>query len=273
VADLYGRADKPEWAGTERARVPPAPATCPPAAPDCEFLAGRFLAAIEAAGGREDARSLYWRTRAYNALATAAFTTLETLPPSVQVHLVRAAVDRDQGRPLEAIPELKKALALRPGDAGIEQELAAALYETRNLDEALPLLARLAGPPATAPVDLAFFYGDALLQAQQVDKALPYLTAAAAREPGAAVIRQSLGRALLQGGDAAAALPHLEAGAKGDDPESDGAAHYQLAQAYQRLGRAADAKVALAEYRRRQQARQADTTPSAPQPSAGLTPP
>ena len=86
-------------------------------------------------------------------------------------------------------------------------------------------------------------------------------------------MRASLGRALLQAGDAAAALPHLEAAAAADDPESDGTAHYQLAQAYQRLGRADQARVALAEYQKRQAALRAETAPPAAQGGQELTPP
>ena len=88
-------------------------------------------------------------------------------------------------------------------------------------------------------------------------------------------MRASLGRALLQSGDAAAALPHLlaAAAAAADDPHSDGAAHYQLAQAYQRLGRADQARVALAEYQKRQAAVKADTPPPAAQSGQELTPP
>jgi predicted Zn-dependent protease len=86
-------------------------------------------------------------------------------------------------------------------------------------------------------------------------------------------VRASLGRALLQSGDAAAALPHLQAAAKADDPESDGAIHYQLAQVYQRLGRAADAKAALAEYQKRQAAHPSNAPPAPGAPRPGLTPP
>jgi predicted Zn-dependent protease len=258
IVALYEQAGEADKATEVRARLKPPPATCPPAAPDCEFLAGRYLASVDAAGRTADAPSLYWRTRAFNALATEAFATLDSLPPSAEVHMVRAAIDRDQGRILDAVTEFKAALALRPGDRAIEEELASALYEARNLEEALPLLARLAGPPESAPADLAFFYGDALLQAQQVDKALPYLRAAHIRQPDAAVVRGSLGRALLVGGDAAAALPHLQAAAAAEPRDSDGAVHYQLAQAYQRLGRAAEAKAALAEYQKRQAAQAAD---------------
>ena len=47
-----------------------------------------------------------------------------TLPASAEVHVVLASVHRDQGRPIEAVLELKAALALRPGDRAIEEELA-----------------------------------------------------------------------------------------------------------------------------------------------------
>ena len=273
VAELYERAGQREWASAERAKAAARPKDCAARAAECAYLAGKYLEAVTATEGRADAASLYWTTRAYNTLATEAFAKLDTLPPSAEVHVVLASVHRDQGRPTEAVPELKAALALRPGDRAIEEELASALYESRNLEEALPLLARLTGPPATARTDLAFFYGDALLQAQQVETALPYLKAAAAGQPDAVVVRASLGRALLQAGDATGALPHLEAAAAGDDPQSDGTAHYQLAQAYQRLGRTDRAKAALAEYQKRQAAVQASTAPAATDSAPTLTPP
>lgn len=271
IADLYDRAGKTEWAMAERAKAAARPRDCSVHAAECAYLAGKYLDVVAATDRKQDAASLYWTTRAYNALATDAFAMLDTLPPSAEVHVVLASVHRDQGRPTEAVPELKAALKLRPGDRAIEEELATALYESRNLDEALPLLARLAGPPRTARTDLAFFYGDALLQAQQVDAALPYLKAAAAAQPDALAVRASLGRALLQSGDAVAALPHLEAAAAGEDPEGDGATHYQLAQAYQRLGRADAARAALAEYQKRQAAVQAPVPAQTAAPE--LTPP
>ena len=273
IADLYERAGKTEWAAAERAKAATRSRDCAKRVAECDYLAGNYLDAVSATDHRADAPSLYWRTRAYNALATQAFATLDTLPPSSEVHVVRASVHRDQGRPTEAVPELKAALALMPGDRAIEEELAGALYESRNLDEALPLLARLTGPAKTARTDMAFFYGDALLQAQQVETALPYLKAAAAGQPDAVVVRASLGRALLQAGDAAAALPHLEAAAAADDPQSDGTAQYQLAQAYQRLGRREQAQTALAEYQKRQAALKTATAQPASQSGQELTPP
>lgn len=273
IAHLYELAGHPDWAATERTREPARAEACAAAAADCLFLAGRHDAAVKATLRAQDAQSLYWRIRALNALATQAFASLDALPASAEVHLVRAAIDRDQGRPLDAVPELKAALALRPGDREIEEELAVALYESKNLEEALPLLERLAGAPGRAEPEWAFFYGDALLQGQQVERALPYLEAAAAKRPDAPAVRASLGRALLQSGDATAALPHLQAAAKGDEGDSDGAVHYQLAQAYQRLGRTADARSALAEYQKRQQAATPDVPATSDEPAPSLTPP
>ena len=82
---------------------------------ECGYLAGSYLDVVKVTEGRADAHSLYWATRAYNALATEAFATLETLPASAEVHVVLASIHRDQGRPTEAVAELKAALTLRPG--------------------------------------------------------------------------------------------------------------------------------------------------------------
>ena len=187
---------------------------------------------------RADAPSLYWTTRAYNALATEAFATLDTLPPSAEVHVVLASVHRDQGRPTEAVPELKAALALRPGDRAIEEELALGAVRIQESGRSAALAGTSCGLPRTARTDLAFFTATPCCRRSRWRPRCPTLKAAAAGQPEAIVVRASLGRALLQSGDAAAALPHLEAAAAGDDPQGDGATHYQLAQAYQRLGRA-----------------------------------
>ena len=125
IADLYERAGKARVGGGRaregRRRVR---ATARRSRPSAATWHGKYLDVVAAAEGRADAPSLYWATRAYNALATEAFATLETLPASAEVHVVLASVHRDQGRPTEAVPELKAALALRPGDRAIEEELA-----------------------------------------------------------------------------------------------------------------------------------------------------
>jgi Flp pilus assembly protein TadD len=78
----------------------------------------------------------------------------------------------------------------------------------------------------------------------------------------------ALGRALLQSGEAAQAVPHLE---KALPTDPDGSLHYQLAQAMQRTGNAERAKVLLAEYQKRSQA--ATPAPTTPADASAITPP
>jgi Flp pilus assembly protein TadD len=78
----------------------------------------------------------------------------------------------------------------------------------------------------------------------------------------------ALGRALLQSGEAAQAVPHLE---KALPTDPDGSLHYQLAQAMQRTGNAERARALLAEYQRRSQA--AAPAPATPADASVITPP
>ena len=69
-------------------------------------------------------------------------------------------------------------MKLEPGNPAIENALAEALLQAHDLDEAIPLLERLT---REQPADgsLLLMYGDALLQAQQLDRAIPILEQAA----------------------------------------------------------------------------------------------
>jgi predicted Zn-dependent protease len=93
-------------------------------------------------------------------------------------------------------------------------------------------------------------YGDALLESQQIERAIPVLERAVAAKGAPLSARASLGRAYVQVGRYEDALPHLSAAAKEDE---HGDTHYQLARAYQALGRTADAQKAMAEYQKRHQ--------------------
>ena len=88
-------------------------------------------------------------------------------------------------------------------------------------------------------------YGDTLLQAQKLERAIPPLEAAVKRDPSMIEARVSLARAYLQGGRSAEAIPHLEAALPTDE---DGSLHYQLARAYQATGQIERAKQMLAKY-------------------------
>ncbi len=163
--------------------------------------------------------------------------------------------------------EIRAALALQPGDPEIEDALAEALLRAHDLDEAIPLLERLTrAQPANA--SLLLMYGDALLQDRQVDRAIPTLEQVA-NVPGAPpTARALLGRAYVQAGKYQQAVPPLESAL---EPDDDGDVHYQLARAYQALGRTDDAQKALQEYQRRRPAQPTDA-PAEP-PNTTLTPP
>ena len=269
IADLYTRAGKPEWAATELQRTPPrTPARCASRQAECLFLEGKFREALRAARRVQSPVSLYWTIRAANAVASESVAHLETLPASVELHLIRAEIAQAQRRPPEAVKEIRAALELAPGDPAIETALAESLLRAGNAGEAAPLLERLAREHSEDP-SIAFLYGDALLLAQRIDEAIPALERAVQADPRALAPRAALGRAYVQAGRFEAALPHLEAAAAEDE---DGDVHYQLARAYQALQRTDAARDAMAEYQKRHQ-EQAPEEPAGGTADAELTPP
>lgn len=268
LAAVYAASGHADWAAVEQQLADQEKPACDAVPVACAYLNGKPADVIARTASATQATALYWRARAANDLAGHAFGTLEKLPPSVERFVVRAGIARDQGQPLEAAAQLREALALQPGDPGLERDLAGALYAARDFDAALPLLEKLHGMAPDAP-DLLVALGDALLQAQQVDRAVTLLTRAVTLQPSLTPAQATLGRALVQAGEHAKAVPHLE---KALATDHDGSVHYQLAQAMQRTGNPARAKVLLAEYQKRSAAA-APAAPVSPQEAATITPP
>ncbi len=267
LAQVYTASGHADWAAVERQRAEAEASPCGSLPVACAYLTGKLDDALARTATASQPAALYWRARAANDLAGQAFGRLERLPPSVERYVVRAGIARDQGQPLEAITQLREALKLAPNDPGLERELAGALYAARDLEAALPLLEKLHGMAPDAP-DLLVALGDALLQAQQVERAVALLKKAVAAAPGMLEGHAALGRALMRAGQASEAVPHLE---KALAIDADGSLHYQLAQAMQRTGDAARAKVLLAEYQKRSQA--AAPAPASPAEASTITPP
>jgi predicted Zn-dependent protease len=259
LARVYDASGHADWAAVEQKRAEEERPSCDAVPVACAYLAGRLEDVLSRTAAASQAAALYWRARAANDLAARSFDTLEKLPPSVERYVVRAGIARDQNQPLEAAAQLREALKLAPGDAGIERELAGALYAARDFEGALPLLEKLYGMAPDAP-DLQVALGEALLQAQQLDRAVSLLTKAVAAAPSMLQARASLGRALVQSGAFEQAIPHLE---KALAEDVDGSVHYQLAQAMQRTGNTERAKTILAEYQKRSQAA-APASPTSP---------
>ena len=268
IAELYERAGKPEWAAEELQKAGERTTTgCAARAAECAFLAGRFRESLAAAQRTTSAVGRYWTIRAANRLATEAVAHLEALPVSIELHLIRAELAQSRGRDPDAVAEIKAALALAPGNPLIETALAEALVQAHDLEAALPLLERLT-KERPADASLLFTYGDALLQNQQIDRAIPILEKTAAAHDSPSSAHAVLGRAYVQAGRYQDAVPHLTAAASADE---DGETHYQLARAFQALGRAADAQKAMAEYQKRRERRA--PLAAAPAPTLTLTPP
>lgn len=164
-----------------------------------------------------------------------------SLGASVPLHRFQAEQYRNQGRHQDALKELELALALQPDDRSLRQDIAMTLYVARDYAAAEKHLRELLKGQAD-PADLQFLLGDTLLQLQRPDEAIPVLKSVLQRNPKHLPARAVLGRALLQTGDAAGAVPHLQAALAIDE---DGSTHYQLIRAAQTAGNtkvAADAK-------------------------------
>jgi len=242
IARIYERTGHADWAARERAAATLPAGECVSRRALCEFRARRYQAALRAALTQPDPESRYWRARAANELALAAFGRLDALPDSLERRSVRATKARAEQRYPDAVAELGAALEFAPGDPSLTYELAAAHYMMRDYERALATLTSLlrARPDDPRAVQLM---GYSLLHLRRIDEALPVLRRAVEQDAADPGPRLALGRAYLQHGDFAAAIPLLEAQLAED---RDGSLHLQLARAYNGLGQRDKSEALLA---------------------------
>jgi predicted Zn-dependent protease len=242
IADIYERTHHADWAAKERATAARSTVDCAARRALCAFRAKQYDAALDAALAGDDAESRYWRARAANELALAAFDRLEALPDSLERRGVRASRARAEQRIPDAVAEYKAMLALEPGNFTNTRELAAAYYLMRDYEQAIATVTPLlrARPEDGRSLELLGF---SLLQLRRIDEALPILQRAVAQNPADPGRRLALGRAYLQRGDVAEAVPLMEPQLSGD---RDGSLHIQLARAYAKLGQRDKSDVLLA---------------------------
>jgi tetratricopeptide (TPR) repeat protein len=246
LADVYRKTGHSDWAGEEDAkeRALPPP-DCKQHPVECEFAAGHDLQILTAPHrGPLPAESLYWRAKAANELAMQSLFRLGQLPPSAELHQLRAEIARGQGQHMEAAREWREALALLPNDPRIRQELAASLLMAQDYTAALAESEAMLKAGARS-AELNFIAGDSLLRMEDPEKAVAYLKSALALDPKLLAADASLGLALARLGKHAEAVPHLEKALELDD---DGSLYYQLARAYQALGQREKSATAMAKY-------------------------
>lgn len=232
IARIYERTGHAQWAAIERAKVRLEEDACTTRRAMCEFRAARYRSSLEAAITGVDGESRYWTARAANELALAAFRHLDTIADSPQRRSVRAATAQARERYVDAVSELQAAVRLAPQQPEFQFELASAYYLARDYEATLaaltPLLARYPDDARLLTLE-----AQALVQLQRAGEAVPILKHLAGRRPNDAALKLALGRAYLQSGDYAAAIPLLEPRV---DSDTDGSLHMQLARAYLGIG-------------------------------------
>lgn len=150
-------------------------------------------------------------------------------------------------RPQDAIAPLRKAVEFLPESAPAHERLGLALAETRNWAEAVsPLEAAVAHNPKSA--DWHIELGDVYQRLQRLADAGKQYQAAASLAPGDFRANLLAGRSLGMQGNAAAALPYLQAATSLNPESSD--AHQFLGNVYNELGQTADADREHAEAKR-----------------------
>ncbi len=267
VAEIYRQTGHPDWADSEEKKELQLPSLdCRALTPECHFRARHYNELIAMAKAKT-ADSFYWRSRAYNELALDAFTRLGQLPPSAELHELKARIYNSQKRYSEAAGEWREALKLSTPDAQIQKQLAISLKLSQDYRAALPLLQGLLRQQPTS-AELNYLVGDTLLDQQRVEEAIPLLKRAVSRDPKFLAAHKSLARADLAAGKAIEAIPHLKAALPADD---DGSLHYQLAQAYQASGQPELAKKILVDYQMIQ--RSAAAAREAAKRATEITPP
>ena len=232
IARIYEHTGHTQWAAIERAKVRLEEEACTTRRAMCEFRAGRYRSSLEAAITGVDGESRYWTARAANELALAAFRHLDTIADSPERRSVRAATAQARERYVDAVSELKAAVRLAPQQPEFQFELASAYYLARDYEATLAALAPLL---ERYPDDarLLRLKAQALVQLQRADEALPIFKGLVARRPNDPALKLALGRAYMQSGDYARAVPLLQEQLNGD---SDGSLHMQLARAYTVIG-------------------------------------
>lgn len=180
----------------------------------------------------------------YRQQAREAYDHLTQLPASLELHLHTAGTFDKIGNCVEAAKEWRKSLELAPQSRAIQTGLAWSSYRCRDYETTLKVVGDLLKSDQGA-ASLNFLYGATLLNLQQPDRAISYLTSALTINSDFVPAHTALGQALLLAGKAEEAIPHLQRGMPTDE---DGTVHFELLRALQLTKQTERARIALNEY-------------------------
>jgi tetratricopeptide (TPR) repeat protein len=185
----------------------------------------------------------YWLERTYQALGAESYTQLEnSFPGSWRTHQLRAedfALRRDHDG---VIKEYEAALQLRPNEAELHEAMGEFYLDNRADEDARSELekAEALDPSRTKTL---YLLGRLYVLDSENEHAVPVLERALKLQPNLTEANGLLGTAYIRMGKFAEAVPRLEKAAPLDHI---GNIHYQLFQAYRKLGEAELAQKALA---------------------------
>lgn len=133
---------------------------------------------------------------------------VENNPDNFEAHYNLAAMLQARGELSQSIEHYQRALALRPGDAIVENALGGAFFAANDLAQAI---AHLSTAAKTRPdyFDSQYNLGLALATSGQFPAAIEHLRAAAKLRPQDADTEANLGGALAANGDTQEAITHL----------------------------------------------------------------
>lgn len=219
---------------------------------------------LEAALGTRpnDPDLLYYLSAAYGQLAKLSFEKLkETSPDSARVQQAIGNGLAEMGKSGEAAEHLRAALAKRPDLHDVHLALGELYLDAGDYGKAEQEF-RIEVQHLPGSAVAAFKLGSVLLNRGQAKGAVVELSRSNALQPGIPETLMELAKAMTATGNLNGAVASLEELLKGDaDRKLSEAAHFQLAQAYRRLGRTADAE---REMRRFQELRDTSTPKSMP---------
>lgn len=185
----------------------------------------------------------YWLERSYQALGAESYAQLEaSFPDSWRTHQLRAegfALRQDRD---DAIKEYEAALQLRPDEAELHESLGEFYLDNQSEQNALIELTKAEALDGSRTKTL-YLLGRLYVLQNENDKAVPILERALQLQPNLNEANGLLGTAYIRMGKFADAVRPLERAAPLDHM---GNIHYQLYQAYRKLGEAELARKALA---------------------------